>query len=89
MFAKPLNFISPLVVLLVASMTVEAFQEWCVCENSKLGRNTQNSCSNAGGKYDGGSCGMDSEGKVNSFSAYCAYNPNPKGHPNDAGNANC
>ncbi|KAF9370111.1 hypothetical protein CPC16_003919, partial [Podila verticillata] len=70
--------INKIVLLLVAlaaplAMTQAAgaptIPAWCLCSDNKS--LTQTACSRAGGNWDGGSCGLDSVPKFNSFGNNC------------------
>ncbi|KAG0316109.1 hypothetical protein BGZ99_007038, partial [Dissophora globulifera] len=54
MFAKSSKFIAPLVVALIACMTVEA-NRWCNCSDP-VGLTPDEICSAAGGYATGGNC---------------------------------
>ncbi|KAG0300275.1 hypothetical protein BGZ98_009308, partial [Dissophora globulifera] len=76
MFAKPLNFIAPLAVLLVACMTVKAevMPQWCTCDDA-----THVVCNYGGvpgtkdvyGVWDGHTCRLDSDSQYYGFGNEC------------------
>ena len=72
MFAKTLNFIAPLVLLVVACTTVQAtngyVDAWCECGAEST---TSVICSDIGANYDGGSCGTTNDSEYNAFNTIC------------------
>ncbi|KAG0090427.1 hypothetical protein BGZ92_002979 [Podila epicladia] len=71
--------INKLVLLLVAALAAPltmtqaaggpTIPSWCSCSDNK--NLTQTACYRAGGNWDGGSCGVDTVAKFNSFGNIC------------------
>ncbi|KAG0322820.1 hypothetical protein BGZ99_003132 [Dissophora globulifera] len=72
MFANSKKFVTPLVVLLVACMTVEAvtMPQWCICQDK-----TSQACVTVGGNFDGHTCGISDEVAYYNFGGYCRNTP--------------
>ncbi|KAH7039147.1 hypothetical protein BKA57DRAFT_509111 [Linnemannia elongata] len=66
-------FLVAVLALVVMSQGAEAvtLPAWCNCSNDQA--KTKKACSEAGGNYDGSSCGLDQIGKYNAFLGCCYY----------------
>ncbi|KAG0302356.1 hypothetical protein BGZ99_003014 [Dissophora globulifera] len=75
MFAKSQNFIAPLLVALVACMTVEAgltLPYWCSCGfGTDTNFFTQGVCKAAGGDFNGGNCFVRTKNQASTFDTSC------------------
>ncbi|KAG0329951.1 hypothetical protein BGZ99_009395, partial [Dissophora globulifera] len=69
MFAKSKNFVAPLVVALVACMTVEAVSlpQWCTCGDVAT---TKSNCI-SWGSFDGHTCKVTTDHNYDQFGVYC------------------
>ncbi|KAG0313515.1 hypothetical protein BGZ99_008840 [Dissophora globulifera] len=74
MFAKSSKFIAPLVVVLIACLTVEA-NHWCTCSKPQtMSANTV--CTDVGGSYTGGNCLMPDSNHDDTYLTLCSRTNN-------------